>query len=117
MLMQRSEQREKLWKLYQSYINPKVKIDHTNSHNLYWKPGPYLPYRESDQNQECINQTVTCFTKNNLNSHKNITKINIERPQNDKRRTQFHPSEQSVLPAYEKTYNKTEIMKQEEIKL
>ena len=75
MLSQKQFQKERLWKVYQSYINPKVKIDHINNHNLYWKPAPIKLDKESEQVQDGFNNLQT---KNAINSHKNITKKNID---------------------------------------
>ena len=40
ILSKKTDEKSKLWKVYQNYCNPKVKIDHANNHTLYWKPQP-----------------------------------------------------------------------------
>lgn len=40
ILCKKMDEKSKLWKVYQNYCNPKVKIDHANNHTLYWKPQP-----------------------------------------------------------------------------
>ena len=61
--------------MYQSYVNPKVKIDHTNNHNLYWRPVPIKIDKESEQVQDGYNNLAT---RNAINSHENITKKSID---------------------------------------
>ncbi len=108
-LAQKLEYKNKLWSVYQTYTNPKLKIDHINNHNLYWKPPPCRAERETDQ--DCISPTLTCLTKNNISSYKNITKPNIEsKPKEKKKTINFKPQEE---PITQSSYNKKDMVKQQ----
>lgn len=119
LLSKCEDKKAKLWKSYQNYLNPRVKLEHTNNHNIYWRPAASKPSLESspdyhDPHNMHNMQSLNNITKNNIISHMSLSRKAVDGKQTApelKKGIKFSSNVESSMIFQEERFNKGELIR------